>query len=53
MQKDNRRDDASNEGAARDNAGGDVVLGMWESRLPGVMGLEARLIRVMLFLKAL
>ena len=47
MQKDNRRDDASNEGAARDNAGGVVVSVIWEVRVPGVMGLEARLIRAM------
>ena len=47
MQEDNRRDDASNEGAARDNAGGDVVSVMWEVRVPGVMGLEARLIQAM------
>ena len=47
MQKDNTRDDASNEGAAIDNAGGDVVLVIWEVRVPGVMGLEARLIRAM------
>ena len=47
MQEDNGRDDASNEGAARDNAGGVVVSVIWEVRVPGVMGLEARLIRAM------